>query len=52
MNLISKDELTQLLKDYGINDNINHIHYYHNAFIHKSICGKNFAVNAKSLIIS
>jgi len=41
MNLISKDELTQLLKDYGINDNINHIHYYHNAFIHKSICGKN-----------
>lgn len=41
MNLINKDELTKLLKDYGINDNINNIHYYHNAFIHKSICGKN-----------
>ena len=41
MNLINKEDLTKLLKDYGINDNINNIHYYHNAFIHKSICGKN-----------
>ena len=40
-NLLTKDIINSLLNTYGIEENISNLSIYQNAFIHKSICGKN-----------